>query len=228
MSRERPPAWSVGDTLLHLATHDSLVQAALLIAFVGAFVPITTLGANELAFVVEIVPRVLLAIVVVAALGRGLGDLPSPDERAFWDDLLLAAGVEIDAEDTSDARETALVKAINQPSPDRLTIIERLAAAGADLDRQHGEAGMTPIMYAATADVYTPDPYSKVFGEATRQLVAHGARLDTTDNKGNTVWRLIKRNAMGALTSSPYRRRLFQMLRVLEGLGAEQMASHEV
>ncbi|MEM8933583.1 MAG: ankyrin repeat domain-containing protein [Acidobacteriota bacterium] len=143
-------------------------------------------------------------------------------------DLLVAAGVEIDAEDTSDARETALVKAINQPSPDRLEIISRLAAAGANLDRQHGEAGMTPIMYAATADVYTPDPYSKVFGETTRRLAGHGARLDTTDLKGNTVWRLIKRNAMGALTSSPYRRRLFQMLRVLENLGAEQMASHEV
>ncbi|MEM8932526.1 MAG: PAS domain S-box protein [Acidobacteriota bacterium] len=93
MSHRQPPTWSVSDTLLHLTTHDLLVQAALLIAVAGSFFPITPRSATDLAFVIEVLPRVLLAVVVVAALGRGLGDLPSPDERAFWDDLLLAAGI---------------------------------------------------------------------------------------------------------------------------------------
>lgn len=143
-------------------------------------------------------------------------------------EALIEAGAEVDARDRSEAEETALLKAIHRPSPQRLDVISRLAAAGAELDRRHGDTGMTPLMYAATADVYTPDPYAKHFGETARRLIALGARLDATDHKGNTVWRLIKRNALGALTSSPYRRRLFQMLRVLESEGAEQIASHEV
>ncbi|MEM9595989.1 MAG: ankyrin repeat domain-containing protein [Acidobacteriota bacterium] len=152
---------------------------------------------------------------------------------ATWGDLgltewLLEAGVEVDAVDDSEGRETALLKAINHPTPRRLQIIERLAAAGADLERRHGPNAMTPLMSAATADVYIDNPHSHIFGTTTRLLVELGAELEAKDERGNTVWRLIKRNAMGALTSSPHRRALHQMLKVLEHSGAEQLASHLV
>ncbi len=134
---------------------------------------------------------------------------------------LIDAGAEVDALDSSEAQETALIKAINHASADRLEVIARLVKAGADLERRHGDAGMTPLMYAATADVYIPDPHSKIFGGTTRHLIKLGADLEGTDLHGNTVWRVIKRNALGALRSSPFRRRLFDMLKVLEAAGAK-------
>ncbi len=134
---------------------------------------------------------------------------------------LLDYGVEVDAQDSSEAQETALIKAINHASAERLEVITRLVKAGADLERRHGEAGMTPLMYSATADVYVPDPHSKIFGGTTRHLIKLGADLEGTDLHGNTVWRVIKRNALGALRSSPFRRRLFDMLKVLESAGAK-------
>ena len=134
---------------------------------------------------------------------------------------LLDAGAEVDADDGSDAQETALIKAINHASADRLEVISRLVKGGADLERRHGEAGMTPLMFAATADVYVPDPHSKIFGGTTRHLIKLGAELEGTDNEGNTVWKVIKRNALSAMRSSPFRRRLFDMLKVLESAGAK-------
>ena len=80
---------------------------------------------------------------------------------------------------------------------------------------------MTPLMYAATADVYVPDPHSKIFGGTARHLIQLGADLEGTDHHGNTVWSVIKRNAQSALRSSPFRRRLFDMLKVLEAAGAK-------
>ena len=133
---------------------------------------------------------------------------------------LLDAGADPDAQDDSEAGETALVKAINHASAERLEVITRLVNAGVDIERLHGDAGMTPLMHAATADVYVPDPHSMMFAGTTRHLIQLGAKLETEDKNGNTVWRVIKRNALGALRSSPFRRRLFDMLKVLEAAGA--------
>lgn len=134
---------------------------------------------------------------------------------------LLEAGAEVDAVDHSETQETALIKAINHASANRLEVITRLVNAGADLERRHGETGMTPLMFAATADVYVPDPHSKIFGGTTRHLIQLGADLEAVDHQGNTVWRLIKQNALASLRTSPFRRRLFDMNRVLEAAGAK-------
>ena len=140
---------------------------------------------------------------------------------------LLDAGADVSVDDGSDAQETALIKAINHASADRLEVISRLVQAGADLERRHGEAGMTPLMFAATADVYVPDPHSKIFGGTTRHLIKLGADLEGTDGQGHTVWTVIRRNALSAMRSSPFRRRLFDMLKVLESAGASPTSDAE-
>ncbi|MEM9554284.1 MAG: ankyrin repeat domain-containing protein [Acidobacteriota bacterium] len=144
-------------------------------------------------------------------------------------EVLLDVGAVVDATEDDETDETALVKAVNHPTPARAAIVRRLAEHGAFLDRRHGRTGMTPLMYAATADVYLDAAQNPLdFAPMTRLLIELGADLEAEDLRGNTVWRLVKRNALGALTSSPSRRRLFQLLRVLEHHGARQIASQDV
>ncbi|MEM1181565.1 MAG: ankyrin repeat domain-containing protein, partial [Acidobacteriota bacterium] len=131
---------------------------------------------------------------------------------------LLDRGVEVDQADTSENQETALLKAAQSPSRGRQETIDALLDAGADLERRHGPAGRTPLMFAAQADVYNPDPHARIFGDTTRHLVKRGARLAAEDAAGDTLLKSIKRAALGAPTTSPFRRRLFDMLKVIEGL----------
>ncbi|MEO1085531.1 MAG: ankyrin repeat domain-containing protein, partial [Acidobacteriota bacterium] len=129
---------------------------------------------------------------------------------------LLDRGVEVDLADGSENEETALLKAVQSPSRGRRETIDALLDAGADLERRHGAAGRTPLMFAAQADVYHPDPHARIFGDTTRHLIKRGARLDAEDASGDTLLRIIKRAALGAPTTSPFRRRLFDMLKVIE------------
>lgn len=140
--------------------------------------------------------------VTVALLGAGA----PPDDR--------------DSDASPDEGETALVKAIRSVCPGRESVIRHLVEAGADLGIRFGDSGITPLMVAAEVDVYEPDPSAKLFGGTVKLLVELGADIEATDENGQTVWRRIKRSALGALTSSPFRRRLFQMLKVLESEGA--------
>ncbi|MEL7061879.1 MAG: ankyrin repeat domain-containing protein [Acidobacteriota bacterium] len=140
---------------------------------------------------------------------------------------LLDRGAEVDAVDATETGDTALLRAIHHETPRQLAVVRQLIEAGTDLEQGHGAQGLTPLMYAATADVYREEPGLR-FADLTKLIIEAGADLEATDARGNTVWRLIKRNALGAATSSPYRRRLFQMLKVLESAGAQQIASHAV
>lgn len=140
--------------------------------------------------------------------------------------LLLMRGSDVHAAFSED--ETALTQAIQHPTRDRADVIEVLARAGAELNRRHGPSGSTPLMIAASADVYSEANDSGPFGATTQLLIDLGAELEAQDNRGNTVWRMMKRASMGAPTFSPYRRRLYQMLRLLEQAGAQQLASHQV
>ncbi|MCG8458612.1 MAG: ankyrin repeat domain-containing protein [Holophagales bacterium] len=140
-------------------------------------------------------------------------------------ETLIEAGAEIDARAEGFRGETALVKAVRHPSRHREAVIRRLVEAGASLEIRVGENAMTPLMFAANADVYEPDPHGSVFGGTVRLLVDLGARLEATDRRGATAWRMVKRNALGAPTSSPFRRRLYQMQKLLETVGAVPMAT---
>jgi hypothetical protein len=142
--------------------------------------------------------------------------------------VLVDAGRGVDACDRTEAGQTALVYAVNSVSAGRDEVVSILAGAGADLDRRCGRNQRTALMHAAEADVYLDREQGKVFAQTTKNLVELGADLEIPDRRGRTVWRLIKRDALGAPTFSQSRRRLHQMLRVLEYLGAEPIASHEV
>jgi len=129
---------------------------------------------------------------------------------------LLERGVEVDLADASENEETALLKAVQTPSRGRQETIDVLLGAGADLERKHGPSGRTPLMFAAQADIYNPDPSASGFAQTTRHLIRAGARLDAEDSSGDTVLSMIKRAALGAPTTSPFRNRLFDMVKVVE------------
>ncbi|MDA8016867.1 MAG: ankyrin repeat domain-containing protein [Thermoanaerobaculia bacterium] len=139
-------------------------------------------------------------------------------------EALVATGADVRARDDSESRDTALVLAIRHEGPNRTDIVRRLVEAGGDLETRHGAKGVTPLMEAATADVYGDVGSPVNFAPVTKLLIAKGAELEATDAQGNTVWQVVKRSAMATLTSSPYRRRLHQMLRVLESAGCQQTA----
>ncbi len=141
---------------------------------------------------------------------------------------LLEAGADPNLADRTSSGCCALVYAVRSPSPRRTETIALLAGAGADLDQPCGRHGRTPLMHAAEADVYSETAPAQGFGLATKALIRLGARLEIKDRHGLTVWHQTKRNALGARTSSAYRRRLHQMLRVLEHAGARPVASHLV
>ena len=139
-------------------------------------------------------------------------------------EALLATGADVNAHEDSDMQDTALTFAIRHEGPQRKSIVRRLVEAGADLETRHGAKGLTPLMEAAKVDVYGDVGSPVDFAPVTKLLIEMGADLEGTDAQGNTVWQMIKRAAMAALTSSPYRRRLHQMLRVLESAGSRQTA----
>ncbi len=141
---------------------------------------------------------------------------------------LIAAGVEVDAYDRTESGQSALVYAVRSLAVDRLEIIISLVDAGADVNQRCGRNSRSPLMYAADADVYLDRPPEPTFAQTTKELIRLGANLEARDRRGRTVWRLIKRDAIGAPTFSACRRRLHQMLRVLEYNGAEQIASHRM
>ncbi len=141
---------------------------------------------------------------------------------------LIAGGAETDADDPTDAGRTALVYAVRSPSGERHEIVSLLAAAGADLDRRCGRSERTPLMHAVEADVYLEREDPGGFAATTRQLIELGADLEARNGRGRTVWRMIKRDALGAPTFSASRRRLHQMLRLLENSGARKADSHKV
>lgn len=139
-------------------------------------------------------------------------------------EALVATGADVRARDDSETKDTALVLAIRHEGPARKSIVRRLVEAGSDLETKHGPKELTPLMEAAKVDVYGNVGSPVDFAPVTKLLIEMGADLEALDAQGNTVWQTIKRSAMAALTSSPYRRRLHQMLRVLESAGSEQMA----
>lgn len=141
---------------------------------------------------------------------------------------LLEMDVEVDATDTTDYGLTALAWAAHSESTRRLEILTALARAGAQLDKRCGHNQRTALMHAADADVNLDRHPQERFAATTRHLVELGAQTEITDRRGLTVWRLIKRDALGARTSTVYRRRLHQMLRILEYCGARPIASHAV
>ncbi len=143
-------------------------------------------------------------------------------------EALLEGGVEIDATDRTDSGLTALAWAAQSESPRRFEVLSALARAGAELDRRCGHNQRTALMHAAAADVGLDRPPQERFAATTRHLIELGAQTEITDRRGLTVWRLMKRDALGARTSTVYRRRLHQMLRVLEYCGARPIASHAV
>lgn len=138
---------------------------------------------------------------------------------------LLDAGADPNSVQDGEDGETALVKALGHGGDDRPAIIERLAERNADLDLGVGARGTTPLMVAAREDVYGEFGNPLEFAPLTKLLVSLGADLEAQDQRGDTVYQSIKRSAMAALTSSPYRRRLHQMQKVLESLGARQTAA---
>lgn len=142
--------------------------------------------------------------------------------------LLGRGGIQVDHTFGPD-KENALTQAIQNPTAGRLEVIELLHRAGANLEHRTA-SGTTPLQLAASTDVYNEKdgPELGAFGATTELLIELGADLEAKDERGNTVWRQIKRAAMGAPTFSPYRRRLYQMLRVLEQAGAQQLPSHQV
>ena len=141
---------------------------------------------------------------------------------------LLAVGANVQALDSVDGGHSALVWAIRSHSPNREEILTALVEAGADLEQRCGPQSRTPLMLAAQADVYLERSGDGRFAQTTHQLVDLGADLEAEDRRGLTVWRLIKRDALGAPTFGASRRRLHQMLRVLEYCGAQPIESHAV
>jgi ankyrin repeat protein len=156
---------------------------------------------------------------LILAARAGAGDVVA---------LLLGRGIQVDRTFGAD-KENALTQAIQNPTAGRLEVIELLHRAGANLEHRVA-SGVTPLHLAASTDVYheKDGPELGAFGATTELLIELGANLEAQDDRGNTVWRQIKRAAMGAPTFSPYRRRLYQMLRLLEQAGAQQLASHQV
>lgn len=156
---------------------------------------------------------------LILAAKAGAGDVVA---------LLLGRGIEVDRTFGAE-KENALTQAIQNPTAGRLEVIELLHRAGANLEHRTA-SGTTPLQLAASTDVYNEKdgPELGAFGATTELLIELGANLEAQDDRGNTVWRQIKRAAMGAPTFSPYRRRLYQMLRLLEQAGAQQLASHQV
>lgn len=142
--------------------------------------------------------------------------------------LLLAVGADTAQTDTTDDGFCALVWAIRSPSEQRVEVLKTLVEAGADPNQRCGLNRRTPLMFAAQADVYLDRPEGPSFASTTRSLVELGADLEARDRRGLTVWRLIKRDALGAPTFGSSRRRLHHMVRVLEHCGAEPIESHAV
>ncbi len=139
--------------------------------------------------------------------------------------VLVEAGADVNACD-EESQRSVLIHAVNSSCPQRHETISLLVAAGAGVDQACGPNQRTALMHAAEADVYAEG--SPAFALATKTLIELGANLEAQDRRGNTVWQLIKRNALGARTSSAYRRRLHHMLRILESSGAQPIASHQV
>lgn len=146
-------------------------------------------------------------------------------------EALLEAGAVVDATDQSPTRDTALVKAIHHPTPQRPEIIRRLVEAGAYLDRQHGRAGMTPLMYAATSDIYL-EPDAAEHGDGPRStapitslLLELGAGLGARDLRGHTVRSLMEKASKATPATSPTRRRLHELLRQLDQHAADAAIS---
>ncbi len=156
---------------------------------------------------------------LVLAARAGAGDVVA---------LLLGRGIQVDRTFGAD-KENALTQTIQNPTAGRLEVIELLHRAGAGLEHRVA-SGATPLHLSAATDVYNEKdgPELGAFGATTELLIELGANLEAQDDRGNTVWRTIKRAAMGAPSFSPYRRRLYQMLRLLEQAGAQQLASHQV
>jgi ankyrin repeat protein len=141
---------------------------------------------------------------------------------------LIDAGAEVNACDLTESGQTALVYTVRSLSPVRPEILESLVAGGADVNQRCGRNRRSALMFAADADVYLERFPEPVFAQTTKELIRLGANLEARDRHGRTVWRLIKRDAIGAPTFSSFRRRLHQMLRVLEYNGAQQVASHKM
>ena len=142
--------------------------------------------------------------------------------------LLLSAGADSTRCDATDDGFCALVWAVRSPSDQRIEVIKALVEAGADPNQRCGPNERTPLMFAAQADVYLDRPEGPSFGNTTRALAELGAEIEAQDRRGLTVWRLIKRDAIGAPTFGSSRRRLHQMVRLLEYCGAQPIESHAV
>ncbi len=141
---------------------------------------------------------------------------------------LLDQGADAEAIDQPRIGHTVLVHATQSLSPQRDQIIRRLVEAGVDINRPCGQRRRTPLMHAADADVYLDRVEGPVFAHSTKTLIELGAHMEAKDARGNTAWQLIKKDAIGAPTYGASRRRLHQMLRVLEHGGAVPIASHAV
>lgn len=141
---------------------------------------------------------------------------------------LIDAGVDVNAADRTDSGQTALVYAVQSPAADRLEVVSKLVASGADVNQRCGRNRRNALMYAVDSDVYLDRPPEPVFAQTTKEIIRLGANLEARDRRGRTVWRLVKIDALGAPTFSACRRRLHQMLRVLEYHGAQQIASHKM
>ncbi|MEE8526424.1 MAG: ankyrin repeat domain-containing protein, partial [Thermoanaerobaculia bacterium] len=141
---------------------------------------------------------------------------------------LIDAGADVNACDRTDSGQTVLVYAVQSPAADRLEVVSSLVAGGADVNQRCGRNRRSALMYAVDSDVYLDRPPEPVFAQTSKELIRLGANLEARDRRGRTVWRLVKRDAIGAPTFSACRRRLHQMLRVLEYNGAQQVASHKM
>lgn len=92
MKLARPPRFRFIDAVTSLLTTDGHVQAALGAAILVLITPGATYPGEDLSLLARL-PSLLLAGVLVLATGRDLDRLSNPDERAFWDDFLLATAV---------------------------------------------------------------------------------------------------------------------------------------
>ncbi len=142
--------------------------------------------------------------------------------------LLIDAGACLETTGHPPAGWSALIHAVRSPSRKRVDVISMLVAAGADVNQACGDNQRTPLMHAAAADVHRDADSPLSFAVATKSLISLGADLEARDRRGHTVWRQTKRNALAERTSSPYRRRLHQLLRVLEHCGATPATPHRV
>ncbi len=134
---------------------------------------------------------------------------------------LIAAGAAINLKDETEAGQTALIYTLRSNSPQRSEVIDLLLTAGADI-HLNCNRGMTPLMHAVYGDIEAI-PNGQGFAAATSKLLSLGADLEAKDSSGNTVWMLVKRDALGASTLfSAQRRRMHQMQRLLEGAGAQR------